>query len=1051
MADRPAEPFKSVLNAECADLGLPGDPGPAHPAAPAQAPAPASAGAAKAPFDVRPIELRIPKLDMEGAGRIEITGIVGDRLRLRDFIPEAPDKSVISRARVRIPRVEPYLFDLGRFGGKPAAATTPPAARAEKLIEVTGLPRRIGLALSGGGIRSATFSLGVLQALAFRHKLTGLDYLSTVSGGGYIGSWLTAWIMRSAGGLDHVQEQLGACVVHDRAVVSAGVAAQLPAPAAAAEAPAPMLVEPPEVTWLRRYSNYLAPRVGALSTDSLTLVTTWFRNTLLNLVIIVAAIASVFTFIHLLAFIPNALWKDARIYFGVAAFIAAVVLLLFVSYNLVKISGRNLDYGGAWAAPVRVKLMVWTLGLVAALCGALWFFNENPNLWLGLGVLLVLLVVVAAGWLVLVREALVTSGATNLPVDDGPGLVPWENLKQFTVGAVAGLAATALMFWGFTIVADGPTFAGVLTWGPAMVLLAFGVAGSVFVGISGRAYFERSREWWSRMNALVITAGVAWLAVFWIALYARPFVDWVFLQFPVWSKLFTAGWVGTIIALVKARAPTGASSRTRLNVERGITALAFVALVGFIMAVALVTDYFVLEAAQMWQSNALDQAAQLGEHLEARSDLLARLPDHTDHLQRVALLFTGLLLALWVFIRRVDVNKFSLHNMYKNRLVRCYLGASRGLARSAQPFTGFDEADDVELGAIPSSQRPYHILNAALNLSQGSNLAWQERKAASFIFSPKFCGFELAQTQGDTTQRFIDDGTQLPSGYRPTGEYATKSHESARIEERALTLGSVLATSGAAVSPNMGADTNLLRAFMLTVLNARLGRWCPNPAGDAHCELSPPFGFTWFLQELFGATNESSRYVYLSDGGHFENLGLYELVRRKCSHVVVVDAAADPERTFGDLGRAIRQCRVDFGVEIELDLRELRPGARDQRAAKAFAWGRIVYDQKSNPPKTGALLYIKPTLTRQGGEPADVLAYAARNSTFPQQTTADQFFDESQFESYRRLGVHIGLCAIDTANGATLPEAPPAVQRTAPKDEDENAMAGGSTPPAANE
>ena len=549
------------------------------------------------------------------------------------------------------------------------------------------------------------------------------------------------------------------------------------------------------------------------------------------------------------------------------------------------------------------------------------------------------------------------------------------------------------------------------------------------------------------MNALVITAGVAWLAVFWIALYARPFVDWVFLQFPVWSKLFTAGWVGTIIALVKARPPAGASSRTRLNVERGITALAFVALVGFVMAVALVTDYFVLEAAQMRQSNALDQAAQLGEHLEARSDLLARLPDHTDHLQRVALLFTGLLLALWVFIRRVDVNKFSLHNMYKNRLVRCYLGASRGIARNAQPFTGFDEADDVELGAIPSSQRPYHILNAALNLSQGSNLAWQERKAASFIFSPKFCGFELAQTQGDTTQRFIDDGTQLPSGYRPTGEYATKPHESARIEERALTLGSVLATSGAAVSPNMGADTNLLRAFMLTVLNARLGRWCPNPRGDAHCELSPPFGFAWFLQELFGATTKSSRYVYLSDGGHFENLGLYELVRRKCSHVVVVDAAADPDRTFGDLGRAIRQCRVDFGVEIEIDLRELGP-VHETSAPQRRLPGADLYDQIESA-ETGALLYIKPTLKELGSRRSAGLR--RKNSTFPQQTTADQFFDESQFESYRRLGLHIGLCAIDTANGATLPEAPPAVPRTAPKDEDESAMAGGSTPPAANE
>ena len=275
------------------------------------------------------------------------------------------------------------------------------------------------------------------------------------------------------------------------------------------------------------------------------------------------------------------------------------------------------------------------------------------------------------------------------------------------------------------------------------------------------------------------------------------------------------------------------------------------------------------------------------------------LPDHTDHLRRVALLFAGLLLALWVFIRRVDVNKFSLHNMYKNRLVRCYLGASRGIARKRAAVHRVRRGRrSSSCGAIPSGQRPYHILNAALNLSQGSNLAWQERKAASFIFSPKFCGFELAQTQGDTTQRFIDDGTQLPSGYRPTAEYATKPHESARIEERALTLGTVLATSGAAVSPNMGGDTNSLRAFMLTVLNARLGRWCPTRPATAHCELSPPFGFAWFLQELFGATNESSRYVYLSDGGHFENLGLYELVRRKCSHIVVVDAAADPERVL---------------------------------------------------------------------------------------------------------------------------------------------------------
>ena len=289
----------------------------------------------------------------------------------------------------------------------------------------------------------------------------------------------------------------------DRAIVNAGIALRSPAPPQDDVAPKPQLVEPPEVTWLRRYSNYLAPRVGALSTDSLTLVTTWFRNTLLNLVIIVAALAAVFTLIHLLAFIPNTVWKDARSYFGGAAFLAAVVLLIFVSYNLVKISGRSGDYGGAWAAPTRVKLMVWTLGLVAALCGALWFFNENPNFWLGLGVLVVLLMAVAAGWRVLLaKEAFAAGETANPPAaddDEGDEFVPLApesfpvtgepdapasaaakrdgsggrrlvpcggNLCQFTVGALAGLVTTALLFWGFTIVADGPSFAGVLTWGP---------------------------------------------------------------------------------------------------------------------------------------------------------------------------------------------------------------------------------------------------------------------------------------------------------------------------------------------------------------------------------------------------------------------------------------------------------------------------------------------------------------------------------------------------------------------------------------------------------
>ena len=119
-------------------------------------------------------------------------------------------------------------------------------------------PKRAGLCFSGGGIRSATFGLGVLQTLARLQLLNKFDYLSTVSGGGYIGSWLTAWIHRHPRGLDGVIEDL-------RVTPKTG----------AAEAP-------PPVQWLRNYSNYLSPHLGFLSADSWTLLGIYLRNLHLN-------------------------------------------------------------------------------------------------------------------------------------------------------------------------------------------------------------------------------------------------------------------------------------------------------------------------------------------------------------------------------------------------------------------------------------------------------------------------------------------------------------------------------------------------------------------------------------------------------------------------------------------------------------------------------------------------------------------------------------------------------------------------------------------------
>jgi len=184
----------------------------------------------------------------------------------------------------------------------------------------------------------------------------------------------------------------------------------------------------------------------------------------------------------------------------------------------------------------------------------------------------------------------------------------------------------------------------------------------------------------------------------------------------------------------------------------------------------------------------------------------------------------------------------------------------------------------------------------------------------------------------------------------------------------------------------------------------RLGRWCPNPGYKKFdgTKLSPKDGANYLLSELFGLTSDHSEFVYLSDGGHFENLGIYELVRRKCRHIIACDAGQDDQVGFEDLGNAVRKCYEDFGARIDIDARALRPAQGGRFCQQHCVMGKIHY---KDDPELGYLFYIKASLT--GDEPIDVLQYAVANPVFPHQSTADQWFDEPQFESYRHLGRHI--------------------------------------------
>jgi hypothetical protein len=230
-----------------------------------------------------------------------------------------------------------------------------------------------------------------------------------------------------------------------------------------------------------------------------------------------------------------------------------------------------------------------------------------------------------------------------------------------------------------------------------------------------------------------------------------------------------------------------------------------------------------------------------------------------------------------------------------------------------------------------------------------------------------------------------------------------------------------MAISGAAASPNMGYHSSPTITLLMTMFNVRLGWWLgnPGPSGETSCrELGPTFAIKPLIYEAFGLTTADKKYVYLSDGGHFENLGLYEMVRRRCRHIVVCDARCDGSYKFEDLGNAIRKIAIDLGVKITFygieDLRNRRDDEGGVGAGYSYhAMGDIDYCSADGRGPNGIILYIKAGY--HGCENLGIRAYANANPDFPHQSTIDQWFTESQFESYRALGFEIADGILNSA------------------------------------
>lgn len=201
-------------------------------------------------------------------------------------------------------------------------------------------------------------------------------------------------------------------------------------------------------------------------------------------------------------------------------------------------------------------------------------------------------------------------------------------------------------------------------------------------------------------------------------------------------------------------------------------------------------------------------------------------------------------------------------------------------------------------------------------------------------------------------------------------------------------------------------------AFLLTLFNARLGWWFPNPQKSQLRRISPRFSLRYLCKELLGGADDRSNYLMLSDGGHFENLAAYELVRRRCRVIIISDAEADENLRFEGLGSLIRMCQVDFGANIIIRVDAIAKNAEGW-SAQRHAIGRIHYRDGTK----GVLIYMKASMS--GKEGAEVRQYHACHPTFPHESTGNQFYGEDQFESYRALGKDIVGTLFDTERSVT--------------------------------
>jgi hypothetical protein len=776
----------------------------------------------------------------------------------------------------------------------------------------------VGLALSGGGIRSSTLGLGVLQSLSRHNLLPRVDYLSTVSGGGFIGGCLSSTLNDPEARSDAENFPL---------LENAGSA------------------ESNELTQLRHSGKYLAPE-GFL--EKLRIPALLVRGMLINLVLIlpVIVLAVFFTefwaeflgfgdeiLVHVmrlstvlfivLALVPPYLsflfvnrfnWKSRQRYEYVFIFFLVIALAALSLYPLTLLIEYSIDIS-------------WGRLIYTTIDGFSWA-THSPQFWL----------IVLATVSVL---AMAGRASRNL-----------ASLRNRLMLYLAALIGPGLIFTTYALLCVWQVDSPYIHLSAGYNLPKFD-AHELSKGYLPEVLMARMREEDQPLDMKpgdklteTIEEGKSWRVSDGTHEYA--------IRLQGRNVQVENQWL--VKALDKPTLPDSVKS---LLADRGME----------------IEGEVKVETSERggWRFDVADQEYTITRPQDARIRISPQPRDLLDKWDK--LFYSGAILLFILNFIFVNVNFTSLHGFYRDQLTRGFL-FRKGTK------SGRDSGRRVKMSELNTagSAAPYHLVNVTMNLQGSDDIKLRGRGADFFLLSRHFIGSDR------------------------TGYVLTESMEEA---DPHMDLGTAMAISGAAASPNAGSVAIRPLVFIMTMLNLRLGYWAPNPyklkdkSAIGRFLMVRGAGPTYVFREAMGYLDARHTFVNLSDGGHLENMGIYQLLRRQCRVIICSDGECDPLMQCGGLVKVIRLAAIDLGIRIDIDIDALRKDKETQYSAAHYVVGDIDYGNG----KKGKLYYIKASLT--GDENLYIREYHQRFPEFPNESSAEQFFSEEQFEAYRALGSHM--------------------------------------------